>query len=41
MLKTKCDINQQDLEKVDLHFVESEVVDRVSETQPQVSENSN
>ena len=47
MLKKKCDINQQDLKRVDLHFVKSElfslieVVDRVSETQLQVSENSN
>ena len=24
MLKIKCDINQQDLKKVDLHFVKSE-----------------
>ena len=33
MLKIKCDINQQDLKRVDLHFVKSEysleVVDRV------------
>ena len=47
MLKIKCDINQQDLNRVDLHFVKSkyfhslEVVDRVSETQLQVSENLN
>ena len=39
MVKIKCDINQQDLKRVDLHFVKSEyfhsleVVDRVSETQ--------
>ena len=32
MLKIKSDINQQDLKRVDLHFV----VDRVSETQLQV-----
>ena len=24
MLKIKCDINQQDLKRVDLHFVKSE-----------------
>ena len=24
MLKNKCDINQQDLKRVDLHFVKSE-----------------
>ena len=47
MLKIKCDINQQDLERVDRHFVNLnnfhslEVVDRVSETQLQVGENSN
>ena len=50
MLKIKCDINQQDLKRVDLHlnfnlsnlnnFHSLEVVDRVSETQLQVSENS-
>ena len=40
MLKKKCDINQQDLKRVDLHFVKREVVDRVSETQLQVGENS-
>ena len=46
MLKIKCDINQQYLKTVDLHFVKSElfslleVVDRVSETQHQVGENS-
>ena len=45
MLKIKCDINQQDLKRVDLYFVKSEyfhlleVVDRVSETQLQVDEN--
>ena len=57
MLKIKCDINQQDLKRVDLHVVKSdlqmspvtlkkydffhplEVLDRVSETQLQVSEN--
>ena len=39
MFKIKCDINQQDLKRADLHFVKSElfhsleVVDRVSETQ--------
>ena len=47
MLKIKCDINQPDLKRFDLHFVKSEyfhsleVVDRVSETQLQVGENSN
>ena len=47
MLKIKCDINQQDLKTVDLHFVKTEqfslteVVDRVSETQLQVGENFN
>ena len=44
-LKIKCDINQQDLKRVDLHFVKNfhslEVVDRISETQLQVGENSN
>ena len=45
MLKIRCDINQQYLKTVDLHFVKSEfhsleVVDRVSETQLQVGENS-
>ena len=43
MLKIKYDINQQYLKTVDLHFVKShplEVVDRVSETQFQVGENS-
>ena len=47
MLKIKHDINQQDFKIDDLHFVKYEyfhpleVVDRVSETQIQVSENSN
>ena len=49
MVKVKCDINQQYLKTVDLHFVKSnlnnfhslEVVDRVSETRLQVGENSN
>ena len=46
MLEIKCDINQQDLKRVDLNFVKSnnfyslEVVDRVSETQLHVGENS-
>ena len=46
MLKIKCDINQHDLKTVDLHlsnvnnFHSLEVVDRVSETQLQVGENS-
>ena len=43
MLKIKYDINQQYLRTVDLHFDKSEsleVVDRVSETQFQVGENS-
>ena len=46
MLKIKRDINQQDFKIVDLHlsnlnnFHSLEVVDRVSETQPQVGENS-
>ena len=45
MLKIKCDINQQDLQTVYLHFLKFEnfhsleVVDRVSETQLQVGEN--
>ena len=45
MVKIKCDINQQDLKRVDLHFSNLnnfhslEVVDRVSETQLQVGEN--
>ena len=47
MLKIKSDINQQDLTFVDLYlsnlsnFQSLEVVDRVSETQLQVGENSN
>ena len=47
MLKIKRDINQQNLKFVDLHlsnlnnFHSLEVVDRVSETQLQVGENSN
>ena len=47
MLKIKCDINQQDLKTADLilsnlnNFHSLEVVDRVSETQLQVGENSN
>ena len=46
MLRLKYDINQQYLKTVDLHLVKSdnfhslEVVDRVSETQFQVGENS-
>ena len=44
MLKIKYDINQQYLKTADLHFVNNfhslEVVDRVSETQFQVGENS-
>ena len=46
MLKTKYDINQQYLKTVDLHlanlnnFHSLEVVNRVSETQLQVGENS-
>ena len=46
MLQIKYDINQQYLKTVDLLFVKSEnfnsleVVDRVSETQLQVGENS-
>ena len=47
MLKIKCDINQKDLKRVDLHFFSNSnnfhslgVVDRVSETQLQVGENS-
>ena len=46
MLEVKCDINQQYLKTVDLHFANLnnfhslEVVDRVSETQLQVGENS-
>ena len=47
MLRQKRDINQEDVTIVDLHLVKSakfyslEVVDRFSETQVQVSENSN
>ena len=47
MFNTKRDINQQDFKMVDLHFINNnyfcplEVVDRVSETQLQVGENSN
>ena len=46
MLKIKRDINQQDLKIFDLHsnlnnFHSLEVVDRVSEAQLQVGENSN
>ena len=47
MFKIKCDINQQDLKRVDPilsnlnNFYSLEGVDRVSETQHQVSENSN
>ena len=47
MLKIKCDINQQDLKRVDLflsnlnNFHSLEVVDRVSETQLRVGKNSN
>ena len=47
MLNIKCDINQQYLKADHPHFVKSdyfhslEVVDRVSETQLQVGENSN
>ena len=48
MLKIKCDINRQDLKK-ELTYILSnlnnfhslDVVDRVSETQLQVGENSN
>ena len=46
MLKIKYDINQQYLKTIDLHFLNLntfhslEVVDRVSETQFQVGENS-
>ena len=47
MVKIKCDINKQDLKRVDLlfdkinlnNFHSLEVVDRVSETQLQVGEN--
>ena len=46
MLKIKCDINQQDLKRVDIlsnlyNLHSLEVVDRVSETQLQVGEYSN
>ena len=48
MLKIKCDINQQDFKKEMTsilsnlnNFHSLEVVDRVSETQLQVGENSN
>ena len=46
MLKIKCDINQQDLKRFDIlsnlyNLHSLEVVDRVSETQLQVGENSN
>ena len=41
MLNIKRDINQQDFTIADLFFGKSEVVDRVSETQIQVGENSN
>ena len=46
MLKIKCDINQQDLKRVNHlsnlnNFHSLEVVDRVSETQLQVGKNSN
>ena len=47
MLKIKCDLNQLDLKRDELHFLNLnnfhslEVVDRVSETQLQVGENSN
>ena len=45
MFEIKCDINQQDLKRVDLHlnlnnFHSIEAVNRVSETQLQMSENS-
>ena len=44
MLKIKCDINQHYLKTIDLHIVKPEefslTVNRVSETQLQVSENS-
>ena len=46
MVKINCDINQQDLKRIDLHFVNLnnfhslEGVDRVSETQFQVGKNS-
>ena len=47
MMKIKHDINQQDFKIVDIHlanlnnFHRREVVNRVSETQLQVGENSN
>ena len=48
MFKIKRDINQQDFKIADLHFFSNrnnfhplEAVDRVSETQLQVGENSN
>ena len=41
MLEIKYDINQQDLKRTDPNFHSLEVVDRVSETQLQVSENLN
>ena len=48
ILTIKCDIKQQGLKRVDRHFGKSlnnfhslEIVDRVSETQLQVDENSN
>ena len=41
MLLIKRAINEQDFKIVDLHSVKSEVVDRVSETQVQVGENTN
>ena len=40
MLKLKGEINQQDLSNLNI-FHSLQVVDRVSETQLQVSENSN
>ena len=41
MLKIKCDIKQKDFKRVNLNnFHSLEVVDRVSETQLQVGENS-
>ena len=40
-IKVKRDPNQQDLKIDDICFVELLVVNRVSETQLQVSENSN
>ena len=41
MLKKKHDLNQQDLKINMINFHSLEVVDRVSETQLQMSENSN